>query len=136
VQTTLALLGERARIDFDLQHDAVGEAFSAAAIALVPSVFQEPFGRTAIEAFAGGAALITSMRGGLKEIAEGYAEPCAPPTAETIAAAITRLVEDPAQLKALGESGRKRGQTHFDIRAVTRKLDDLYETVLRERGRL
>ena len=101
VEAALAPLGQRAKIEFDLQHDAIGEAFSNAAIALVPSVFQEPFGRTAIEAFAGGAALVTSMRGGLKEIAEGYAEPCGRQHRTPSPPPSRALFENPAHLKAL-----------------------------------
>lgn len=134
VQQHLAPLGERAEIIFDMRHDEVQAQFSRAALALAPSLYEEPFGRTAIEAFAGGAALITSMRGGLREIAEGFAEPCAPPNADTIAAAITRLVTDPAHRQQLAQSGHARGVAQFDIRRVAAELDAAYDAVLRERG--
>jgi glycosyltransferase involved in cell wall biosynthesis len=134
VQQALAPLGSRAEILFNQTHDAVRAAYCSAAIALVPSVYAEPFGRTAIEAFAGGAALICSMRGGLGEIARGFAEEAAP-EAIVIAAAITRLVNDPEYRADLARRGRARGETHFDIRAVTAKLDDTYDSVLAEHAR-
>ena len=134
VQAALAPLGPRAEILFDLTHDAVQHDFSSAAIALAPSLYEEPFGRTAIEAFAGGAALVTSMRGGLGEIAQGFAEAAAPPNADTIAAALARLIADPAHRVDLAQRAREHGAAQFDIRPTTAKLDDLYAAVLAERA--
>ena len=61
-------LGSRAEIQTDQPHSVVKRAYESAAIAIVPSIFPEPFGRTAIEAFAGGAALVASRSGGLSEV--------------------------------------------------------------------
>ena len=52
-----------------------------AAIAVAPSRWQEPFGMTALEAMASGAALVCSRRGGLPEVAGDcalYADPRRP----------------------------------------------------------
>ena len=49
-------------------HQVVKTATEEAEIALVLSKWREPFGRTAIEAHAGGAALISSGSGGLREV--------------------------------------------------------------------
>lgn len=134
VQQALAPLGERAIVQFNQTHDAVREAYCTAAIALVPSIYAEPFGRTAIEAFAGGAALICSMRGGLAEVARGYAEEAAP-EAQPMATAIEKLIANPDRRRDLAQRGRQRGEQNFDIRIVTAKLDDTYAEVLTERAR-
>jgi glycosyltransferase involved in cell wall biosynthesis len=47
--------------------------YSIADIVLVPSLWPEPFGRTALEAFTAGIPVIASRRGGLPEFAEGSA---------------------------------------------------------------
>ncbi len=52
-----------------LPHGAVLAAMARAAIVVVPSRWAEPFGLTALEAMASGAALICSDRGGLREVA-------------------------------------------------------------------
>lgn len=135
VLAALAPLQAQAVIDYDLPHDQVQAAFSSAAIALAPSLYEEPFGRTAIEAFAGGAALIASMRGGLREIAEGCAEPAVPPRADTIADALKRLLSDPAHRADLAARGRQRGLDAFSIASVTARLDDVYASVLQETER-
>jgi glycosyltransferase involved in cell wall biosynthesis len=134
VQQALAPLGERAIVQFNQTHDAVREAYCTAAIALVPSIYAEPFGRTAIEAFAGGAALICSMRGGLAEVARGYAEEAAP-EAPAITAALEKLITNADYRRDLAQRGRQRGEQNFDIRVVTAKLDDVYAEVLAARGR-
>ena len=48
-------------------------AFEKAAIAVVPSICRESFGRTALEAHAGGAALISSGAGALREVSGDHA---------------------------------------------------------------
>ena len=60
VRQALAPLGSRAQVLTNQPHSIVKSVYETAAIGLVPSVYPEPFGRTAIEAFAGGAALIVS----------------------------------------------------------------------------
>lgn len=97
-----------------------------AAIALVPSIWLEPYGRTALEAHAGGAALISSGRGGLREIsgeAAAYVEEITP---ASLAAAISGLITAPAACAALAEAGRRRAVESFDIRIVSSRLDDVY----------
>ncbi|WP_370677009.1 glycosyltransferase family 4 protein [Pleomorphomonas sp. PLEO] len=126
VTDTLRPLGDRAEVQRDLPHAAVREAFRDAAIALVPSRFEEPFGRTAIEAMAGGAALICSLRGGLKETAEGVSLEIDPDDPASIAGAITRLVNDEALRHRLAEMGRKRVETAFAIEGSAARLDDIY----------
>jgi glycosyltransferase involved in cell wall biosynthesis len=105
------------------------EAMSKAAIVVVPSRWPEPFGITALEALASGAALIVSPRGGLPEVAGEVAVYVDPDDAGAIAAAIVRLAQDPATRGALGEAGRQRAR-RFDVQAVTAQLAELRRRVL------
>ncbi|PIO96490.1 hypothetical protein CJ014_24985 [Pleomorphomonas carboxyditropha] len=134
VAEALRPLGERAEILRDLPHAAVREAFREAAIALVPSRFEEPFGRTAIEAMAGGAALICSLRGGLREIAEGVSLAIDPDDPASIAEAIARLIGDAALRRRLADDGRKRVETAFAIERSAARLDDIYDSVHKGTG--
>lgn len=129
VAEALRPLGERAEMQRDLPHAAVREAFRAAAIALVPSRFEEPFGRTAIEAMAGNAALISSLRGGLREIAEGVSLAIDPDDPASIADAIIRLIEDEALRRRLADAGRKKVESAFAIESSAAQLDDIYASV-------
>ena len=50
--------------------DEVGVHLAAARAVLVPSLWDEPFGRVAAEAFARGRPVLTTGRGGLAEIVD------------------------------------------------------------------
>ncbi|HEV7266024.1 MAG TPA: glycosyltransferase family 4 protein [Falsiroseomonas sp.] len=80
-------------------------AMSHAAMLVMPSRWEEPFGRVAQEAHLAGAALIASRRGGLPEAAGEAALYVDPDRPEEIAAAIRRLAEDPALALRLREAG-------------------------------
>ncbi len=129
IDAALRPLGTRAVVLRDQPHAVVREAFRQAAVALVPSRFEEPFGRTAIEAMAGGAALISSLRGGLREIAEGVSLDIDPDDPASIASAIDRLIRDDALRFRLAEDGRKRVESAFAIERSAAQLDDLYASV-------
>lgn len=103
-----------------------------AAIAVTPSRVAEALGLTALEAHAGGAALVSSGRGGLREASGDHALYVDPPEAPGLTQAILRLVED----EALRRSMARAGQAHViathtpDVRA--RQLDDLRQRLVDE----
>ncbi len=112
-----------------LPHPQVLEAMARAAIVVVPSRWNEPFGLTALEAMACGAALITSGRGGLAEIA-GDAASLAEPDPASIAAALLRLAADGALRGGLAAAGLDRARREFGLPQAIAKLDCLRDSVL------
>lgn len=125
VRRHLAPLGSRAELMFDLPHATVMGLFAQAEIAVVPSVWAEPFGRTALEAMTSGAAVISSGRGGLTEVTGDAAITTGTVEPADFAAAIARLIEDPAERARLQAEGRTRAVERYDIRIVTAAFDDL-----------
>jgi glycosyltransferase involved in cell wall biosynthesis len=109
-------------------HAEVMNAMAKAAIVVVPSRWPEPFGLTALEAIANGAALITTGSGGLAEIAGDAAVyvPASDPTA--LAAAIIALARDEPRRIALAAAGRARAQ-NFDTPVIAAALETLRQTV-------
>ncbi len=105
-------------------HSEVLAAMRRAAIIVVPSRWQEPFGLTALEAMASGAALICSARGGLPEVAGDAALYADPDRPETIVDAIVTLALDPRRRAALARAGRERAQ-RFDLPPIAARLDAL-----------
>ena len=103
-------------------HEKVMAAMSRAAIVVVPSRWNEPFGLTALEAMAAGAALICSGRGGLINVVGDVALPCNPDEPSTIAAAIQTLVNNPTERTARGAAGWSRAGL-FDLRLAAAALD-------------
>lgn len=84
----------------------VQRRMKSAAIALTPSVWAEPFGLTAVEAHAAGAALISSGRGGLREASGDHALYVDAVTPQTLATAMNRLIDNPAERLALARAGQ------------------------------
>ena len=110
-------------------HPFVLDTNARAAIAVVPSRWPEPFGLTALEALAAGAALITSGRGGLREVAGDAAVYADPDRPEEIAAAILALARDPERRQALGVAGRERAR-QFEMPVVAAQLVQLRRSVM------
>ncbi len=111
----IAMLGYR-------PHDEVLRAMAEAAIVAVPSRWAEPFGLTALEAMACGAALICTRQGALPEVAGEAALYVAPDDPAGLAAAIRQLAADPARRAALAAAGRERAR-RFDLPQAVRALD-------------
>ena len=114
-----------------LPHPQVLEAMARAAIVVVPSRWNEPFGLTALEAMACGATLITSGRGGLAEIA-GDAALLAEPDPASIAQAVRRLAADAGLRGRLAGAGLERARQHFALPNAVAKLDGLRDRILAE----
>jgi len=85
----LAPVKAQAQILWSIPFKEVKEMTETAAIAIVASTWREPFGRTALEAHAGGAALLSSGTGGLREISGD----CAAYIKEVSGPAITAMLE-------------------------------------------
>ena len=105
-------------------HAAVLSALSEAAIAVVPSRWEEPFGLAALEAMACGASLVCSNRGGLPEVAGDAAAMVDPGDAPAFADAIVALASDPLRRAAMSEAGRARAQL-FGLEAIGPRLASL-----------
>jgi len=120
----VAMLGYR-------DHPGVLQAMTRAAIVIVPSRWNEPFGLTALEAIACGAPLIVSPRGGLPEVAGDAAVYANPDRPEEIAAAILALAADPARRETLSVAGRARAR-QFDTPVSAARLAALRREALND----
>lgn len=98
--------GDRVEVLKSAPLGEVRRRMQTAAIALTPSVWDEPFGLTAIEAHAAGAALISSGRGGLREASGPHALYVDAVTPKTLAAAMDRLISSPEERLALARSAQ------------------------------
>ncbi len=111
-------------------HGEVLEAMARAAIVVVPSRWEEPFGLTALEALASGAALACSGRGGLAEVAGEACIRFDPDDAEQGAAALIRLAWDEELRTALSTAGLQRAHDLFGLTEAVARLDGLRDRVL------
>ena len=94
VATALEPLGPQAQMTGFLPLADVRTLQEQAAIIACPSLWQEPLGKTGLEALAAGSALLTTRRGGIPEIAEGRAHIVDEPDADTLAGSLRQLITD------------------------------------------
>ncbi len=126
----LSRLGTQCHYTGYIDHEAVMQQFSQAAIAVVPSVWQEPFGRTVLEAMCGGAAVVTSGSGGIAEVIGDAGTRVHPLNAQGLAEALLGLAGNAAQRTDSQQRARARAVAQFDIRRVAAQLDDLRTRLL------
>jgi glycosyltransferase involved in cell wall biosynthesis len=124
VRRILSSLGSQAEIGVQRPFAEVKAAYERAAIAIVPSKWTEPFGRTALEAHAGGGALISSGTGGLAEISGETALMLPSVTPDAIARGVETLIKDPGLRERLAREGAARVRNHFDIKRQAMRLDE------------
>ena len=115
--------------------DDVAALMSQIDIVVHASILGEPFGQVVIEGMAAGKPLVATDGGALPEIVvpgeTGYLVPMG--SAEDMALAISRLLADPAQARAMGQAGKKRVERLFTISHTARKMETVYETLFARR---
>ena len=103
-------------------HPEVLATMARAALVVVPSRWPEPFGMTALEAMACGAAVLASGRGGLPEVVGDAAVTIDPDDVAALASAMLALAADPGRRAALGAAGRARAAL-FDVGSAAARMD-------------
>jgi glycosyltransferase involved in cell wall biosynthesis len=100
-------------------------------LAIVPSVWREPFGTVVIEAMAMGKPVIASRIGGMPDlIADGETGVLVPPgDAAALRAAIDRLLVDGETRERLGRAAAQR-VPRFHVSAVVPRIERVYRSLL------
>ena len=104
------------------------------------STLAEPFGQVVIEGMAAGKPLVATDGGALPEIVvpgvTGFLVTMG--SAEEMAAALERLLADPAHARVMGQAGKKRVERLFTIRHTVSKVEEVYAALFARRrfGRL
>jgi glycosyltransferase involved in cell wall biosynthesis len=113
-----------------IPHEEAMALLAQAEIAAVPSMWDDPCPRAAIEALAQGCALVASRRGGLPEIAGEAALYVDPGDTSAFAAALRRLALDEDFRKDIQTRGRAQASQKLEIGAATARLDAARERLL------
>lgn len=119
IKNSLAVVADRAALMTSVPYGQVRDLSQRCAIAVVPSKWNEPFGRTALEAHAGGAALISSGSGGLREISGDCALYLDEVSGPEIERALRLLAADDDLRHRLAASGAARVRNLFSISGLT-----------------
>jgi glycosyltransferase involved in cell wall biosynthesis len=88
-----------------------------------------------LEAMAAGLPVVATAVGGTPEVVEDETTGLLPPPRDPVALAeaISRLLRDPERARRMGEAGRKRVETEFSMDANVRRVEALYEQLLRDK---
>lgn len=119
LQAAAARIAPGASIDFHppVPKEAMPHLYREFEVFLFPSRWEEPFGRTLVEAMASGMVVIGTATGGAAEILEhgvnGLVFP--PGDASSLADAIQRLLDEPGLGDRLASAGRTLALSRFDI---------------------
>jgi glycosyltransferase involved in cell wall biosynthesis len=110
---------------------AVMEAWRRSALAVVPSIWPEPFGIVVIEAMASGRPVIASGIGGIPDIVvDGETGLLvAPGDPAALRQAIARLLADPELRKRMGQAGARRARD-FHASAVVPRIEHIYREMV------
>jgi glycogen synthase len=112
--------------------DDVIQLYTHAELFACPSVY-EPFGIINLEAMGCGTAVVASGVGGILEVVvDGETGILTKPNDPAgLAAAMNRLLADPAMARAMGAAGRKRVEELFSWESVAGRTMELYEEIAR-----
>ena len=107
----------------------IREHYQNAAIAVIPSLWHEPFGIPVIEAMAAGMPVVATLGGAFPEIVEHEKTGLLVDRGDAtgLADAISRLIADDRLRTAMGSAGRQRARDHFSWDRMTERLKEIYE---------
>jgi glycosyltransferase involved in cell wall biosynthesis len=109
----------------------VPELMAAMDVLLLPS-WEEPFGRSVIEAMAMGVPVVATNIGGPAEIIEAGTDGClvAPREPQRWAEAIRELADQPGLRAQMGRAGRSKAEQRFSLQAHVKAIVELYERAI------
>ena len=115
-----------------ISDEDLARQYGEAEVAVVPSLY-EGFSLPAVEAMACGVPLVATTGGALPEVVgrEGETGLLVPPNDPgALAAAVTRLLDDPELRARLGEAGRRRVLHRFTWQVTARGTAECYAAVM------
>ncbi len=115
-----------------LTREKLAEHYSAAKIAVVPSLY-EGFGIPAAEAMACGTPVIATTGGALPEVVGNAGILVPPGNADALAAAIKQLINDEEMQRRMSAAGRARVKEKFNWEQAARRTLDVYQEMLTTR---
>jgi glycosyltransferase involved in cell wall biosynthesis len=121
-------LTQRVRFTGWLAPPELASELLGASVAVVPSVWPEPFGIVGIEAHAAGRPVIASDTGGIRDWLDdgvsGLVVPAGDPRA--LARALTDLLADPERRRAMGQAGKRSVAARFSAEQHLQALKHAY----------
>jgi glycosyltransferase involved in cell wall biosynthesis len=121
-----------------LRPEAMGKAWQRATVAVVPSLWAEPFGLVAVEALAAGTPVVAFRSGALPEIVTDGVDGLLvePGDSRALAEAVASLADQPDVLKSMGSAAISAAE-RFAPGSIVPRIEAVYRRVIasaRSRG--
>ncbi len=135
LETLTRELGLQSAVSFlgFVSTETLGELYSTCDLYVHPAIFDdkgdtEGLGVVLIEALMNERPVVASAVGGIVDVIEHEETGLLVPEKDeaALAAAILRLLDDPALARRLGKAGRKFAESHFDWSRITDETEELY----------
>ena len=132
----IASLGLSEVVEFisGVPDERIVELYATSSVAVVPSLY-EGFSLPAIEAMCSGTPLVATTGGALPEVAGPDGQTCVsvpPGDSEALAAALSRVLDDPALAARIGAAGRERVISRWSWRHTAEQTVEHYRALLDE----
>lgn len=131
---SLVPAGSRNRVRFlgQLSRDAVLDLYHRAAVLVIPSLCEEPFGLPVAEGMACGLPCVASNTGGIAELIEHERTGLLVGRGDTagLTEALRRLADEPMTRERFGRLARERAESLFDWSVPAARLEALYQRTL------
>ena len=127
-------LGQVVEFISGVPDERIVELYSTSSAAVVPSLY-EGFSLPAIEAMSTATPLVATTGGALPEVAGTDGETCVlvpPGDSEALAAALSRVLDDPAMAARIGTAGRERVISRWSWRHTAVQTVEHYRALLDE----
>ncbi|GAC1518314.1 MAG: hypothetical protein NVS2B7_39520 [Herpetosiphon sp.] len=115
-------------------HDTVLRLMARADIVLLPSTWGEPLSRVWLEACAAGACIVATRTGGIDDAIQSGRDGLVASSVPGCAAAVRRLLADPALRNRLRHGARERARTDFAAPVVMARVEALYRSLVAVRS--
>jgi glycosyltransferase involved in cell wall biosynthesis len=113
-----------------LSAEDLAEELAQASVAVIPSLWPEPFGLVGIEALAAGRPVVASATGGVSDwLQDGVSGTLVPPGDESaLAWALNDLLESPERQQTMGAAGKRTVESRFSRERHVAELMRAYAT--------
>lgn len=129
-----AALGIADQVRFLGYQNDIPAVMAECSIGVIASTGSEAVSRAALEWMAAGRAVVAARVGCLPELVDDGRTGLLvdPRNAAALGQALARLLHDPSLLRGLGEAGRKRAETEFNIPLFVSRTLDVYRDALKD----
>jgi glycosyltransferase involved in cell wall biosynthesis len=119
-------------------HDHLMEMVAASRVSIIPSLWDDPFPRTGVEAFSVNTPVIASAKGGLVEIIEGTGGGATYPAGDVdvLAGLITQAMNDEVWWTQSSAAAQAGFALKYSSQAILRRTEEIYTLAINRRREL